>query len=418
MRPRYARLAGLATVAVTAAATLTACGTPGSGAGAQAAHPPIVIGISLSLTGGFAADGQAFDRGYHLWQADINSHGGLLGRQVKFIILNDNSDPNKVGKNYTTLITKDRVAMTFGPFSSLLSIPAAQAVAKYHYALICGACGSSLVFQTGAKYHNVFDPSLPVADYMSPLINWIKSLPVGQRPKSAAYPTANDPFATTAVASAEAEFQKLGIKTVYSPKAFNETPAGYKVPAQRTAASGAEMVVLGSTAVPTVQAFMQAMEQAHANPKIFIAFSGPDQGQAFLNVVGKANATGVMVPDGWYGDYANPLSDYMVEQYIARYGGTATSINADVAEAFSVGEVAADAITHTGGTNNTKIMKYLHSGVTLQTVQGPARFESDGENPESLALIAQWQPAGFVQVLPGTTPGAVKIKYPKPNWAS
>ena len=420
MRLRFSRVTGLAAVAAAVILVAAGCGSGGDAVGALKARPPIVIGISLSLTGSFSADGNAYNRGYHLWQADINSHGGILGRQVKLIVLNDNSSTTKVVTNYDTLVSKDHVALTFGPFSSLLSIPASEALGKLGYALICGACGAQGVFADAKgdeKYHNVFDPSLPVADYMQPLITYIKSLPVSERPKTAAYPTANDPFAGPAVATAQQEFQKLGIKTVYS-KSFNETPADYRVPALQAAASGAEMVVLGSTAVPTVVAFMKAFEQAHANPKVFIAFSGPDQGQSFLGAVGKANATGMMVPDGWYGDYANPLNNYMVEQYIARYGGTSTDINADVAEAFSVGEVAADAITATGGTNNSKIMKYLHSGVTLQTVQGPARFNRLGENPVSVAFISQWQPQGFVQVLPIGTAGASPIKYPKPPWGS
>ncbi len=417
MRFRSFRLTGLGTAAAVVAAAVAGCGPAGGGAAASVAHPPIVIGVSLSLTGGFSADGQAFYRGYKLWQTDVNSHGGILGRPVRFIVLNDNSDPNKASKNYDTLITQDHVAMTFGPFSSLLSIPSAATVGQHGYALICGACGSTGVFTSAGnkKYHNVFDPSLPVELYMQPLIDWIKSLPVSQRPKTAAYPTANDPFAGPAIAKAQTEFQKLGIKTVYT-KTFNETPSGYKVPAQQTAAAQPQMVVLGSTAVPTVQAFMKAFEQAHANPKVFVAFSGPDQGQAFLGTVGKANANGVMVPDGWYGDYANPLSNYMVEQYIARYGGTAAGINADVAEAFSVGQVAAQAITATGGTDNLKIIKYLHAGHTLATVQGPARFTSTGENPLSVAFMAQWQPGGYVQVLPVGFAGSSPIIYPKPTW--
>ena len=40
-------------------------------------------------------------------------------------------------------------------------------------------------------------------------------------------------------------------------------------------------MVLGSTDVPTVAAFMTAFEQQHYNPKVFIAAAGPDQGAAF-----------------------------------------------------------------------------------------------------------------------------------------
>ncbi len=126
-----------------------------------------------------------------------------------------------------------------------------------------------------------------------------------------------------------------------------------------------------------------------------------------------------MVPGGWYGGIQNPLSQAMVKAYIAKYGGTAADINADVAEAYSVGEITASAVTATKGVDNKKITAYLHSGVTLQTVQGPVKFNSSGENTVAQKFIFQWQKAGaFNQVLPTSATGSVAIVNPKPNWAS
>ena len=45
----------------------------------------------------------------------MNSHGGLLGRKVELIILNDQSPPNLVVTNYQTLFGKDDVDLAFGP---------------------------------------------------------------------------------------------------------------------------------------------------------------------------------------------------------------------------------------------------------------------------------------------------------------
>src|SRR5712692_1937487 len=136
MKPQRCRFISLAAAAAITAATLAGCG---SGAVTHDAAPPILVGISLPLSGAFASDGQAFDRGYRLWQGDVNSNGGLLGRQVKLIIRNDASSPTKVASDYQTLISVDHVNLTFGPFSSLLTEPAAAAVAHYGYAMIEGA---------------------------------------------------------------------------------------------------------------------------------------------------------------------------------------------------------------------------------------------------------------------------------------
>ncbi len=52
-------------------------------------------------------------------------------------------------------------------------------------------------------------------------------------------------------------------------------------------------------------------------------------------------------------------------EYVAKYGGTASDVNADVAEAYSVGQIVAQAVAATHSLDNAKIIAYLHSGVTL-----------------------------------------------------
>jgi len=381
---------------------------------------PIVIGASLSLTGDFSADGQAYDRGYELWASDVNAKGGILGRKVELKILNDNSSPSQVVTNYQTLISSDHVNLTFGPFSSLLTTPADSVVARAGYAFVEGAGGAPTVFNSPPNVadHNIFDVSLPIRDELVPFVNYIASLPASQRPKTAAYPMADDPFADPPVQLAQQMLSALGVKTVYS-KIFPEEVADYKAPADQVAATGAQIVVLGSTDVPTVAAFMQAFEQQHYTPKLFIAAAGPDQGAAFLSVVGKGNAIGMMVPDGWYPGYALPASQALVSEYVAKYGGTPSDVNADIAEAYSVGQVMEQAIVATGGTDNAKIIAYLHSNVTLSSVQGPVKFDSLGENGASAAFVFQWQTGDvFNQVLPAGAAGSKPIIATKPAWTS
>jgi branched-chain amino acid transport system substrate-binding protein len=391
-----------------------AVGVSGS-ASSSAAGSPVVIGASLSLSGDFAADGQAFQRGYQLWADYVNSHGGLLGgRKVKLDILNDASSPTTATINYTKLISSNHDNLVFGPFSTLLSVPAAKVAARYRYAFIEGAGGGPAVFQLNLP--NVFDPSPPIANQLVLFARWVASLPASQRPKTAAYPMVNDPFADPMVQTAQQILVKAGVKTVYSQIYPAENP-DLHAGADAVAASGAQMVVLGSVDVPTVSAFMTAFEQQHYNPMIMAASAGPDQGAAFLHAVGTGNATGILVPNGWYGGFQNALSQAMVKAYIAKYGGNASAINADVAEAYSVGQVAAAAITATRGTDNSKIISYLHSGVTIQTAQGPAQFNSIGENTKATMFMFQWGQGGkFVQVLPAAAAGSQPIVNPKPHW--
>jgi branched-chain amino acid transport system substrate-binding protein len=418
--PWFSKTALAAAVTVLTAGSLAACGTSASGGAGGSSKGPISIGASLSLTGDFSADGQAFDKGYKLWAKDVNASGGIGGRQVKLTVLNDASNPNQAVTNYQTLMNSDHVDLTFGPFSSLITTPAASVAARGGYALIEGAGGAPTVFNSPPNQadHNIFDVSLPIADEMMPFVDYIKSLPPAKRPKTAAYPMAQDPFADPPVQAAQKALQALGVKTVYS-KVFPEEVADYKAPADQVASQKPDLVVLGSTDVPTVGAFMQAFEQQHYTPKMFIPAAGPDQGQAFTSAVGAANANGVMVPNGWFPGYANPQSQQMVKQYVKTYGGNASGVNADVAEAYAVGQVAAQAVKATGGTDNAKIIKYLHSGASISSVQGPVKFDSLGENGAAAAFIFQWQNKGnYTQVLPAGASGSKSILATKPSWSS
>ena len=185
--------------------------------------------------------------------------------------------------------------------------------------------------------------------------------------------------------------------------------------ADQVAAQNPQLVVLGTVDVPSLLAFVNAFRAKNFTPKIMIASSGPDQGEEFLHHIGPSNAQAIMVPDGWFGGEQNALSHVMVQDYIAKFGGTTNDINADVAEAYSAGETLAAAVTATGSLNNSTIASYLHSH-TVQTVQGAATFNALGQNTDALhqAFIFQWQNGQFLQVLP-THPGPAADPL-KPSW--
>ena len=168
------RLAVLITLSLAAIAVpLTAASGASSG---QAKGKTITIGISLSLSGDFSDSGKAAMRGYQLWRDVVNAHGGLLGNQVKLKILDDTSSPTQVVTNYQNLITRDKVDLVFGPFSSLLTGPAATVANRYGYAFLEPAGGGPKVF--ALKLPNLFflQPA-PVVRCGDPFVDWLLTLP-------------------------------------------------------------------------------------------------------------------------------------------------------------------------------------------------------------------------------------------------
>ena len=62
---------------------------------------PIKIGFSMAMTGGLAANGKSALLAQKIWEEDINAKGGLLGRPVKLIYYDDQSNPATVPGIYT-----------------------------------------------------------------------------------------------------------------------------------------------------------------------------------------------------------------------------------------------------------------------------------------------------------------------------
>ena len=60
------------------------------------AGTPIKIGYSLSLTGPLAANGQTAHLAHQIWQEEINARGGLLGREIDLVRIDDRTDAASV----------------------------------------------------------------------------------------------------------------------------------------------------------------------------------------------------------------------------------------------------------------------------------------------------------------------------------
>ncbi|HWG62586.1 MAG TPA: amino acid ABC transporter substrate-binding protein [Streptosporangiaceae bacterium] len=399
--------AGAAALALVAAA----CGSSGSSGGAGNPSQPVTVGVSISLSGDFSGDGLATKQGYQTWAAYQNAHGGILGRKIKMDFLSDGSSPTQVVTNYQKLITVDHVNFVAGPYSTLLTKPSSAIANRYGYVMIEGIGSGPSVFQQGL--HSVFDVSASAKNLLVTFAKWLAST---QKPESVAYASMTDPFVQPTVDGARSYLSAHGFKTaVY--KLYPLETTDYTPIASAIAASKAPVVVLG-TMPPDGYAFIQDFIQDKYSPKVLIETAGPDQGSSFTKAIGAANTGGIMVPNGWF-----PGSNYyqnaqMVQLYLKMFGGTAGNISADVAEAFSVGQVLTQAIDHLKSTSNSALQSYLHSNVTFQSVQGPVKFLSDGENGAATPYVFQWQKGTLQDVLPTGVASPKPVMAVKPAWGA
>jgi len=175
----------------------------------------IRIGISLPLTGDFSQPGGEAKKGYEAWQTLINGNGGLLGRQVELVILDDASSQEQVVTDYNNLISQEQVPLLLGTFSSLLNFPASTVAENNQMVLIAPAGGSPKIFEPEPKFY-FFAQQATAPNQANPFVQMVLGLPEDQRPKTAAYVTMDDPFAAPVIESMQAQLEEAGIETVYS----------------------------------------------------------------------------------------------------------------------------------------------------------------------------------------------------------
>jgi branched-chain amino acid transport system substrate-binding protein len=374
------------------------------------AAKPLVIGISLSLSGDFSDPGKAAELGYKLWAATVNKHGGVLGRQVQLKIVDDTSSPDQVVTNYENLISRDKVDLVFGPFSTLLTAPAARVADRYHYAFVEPAGGGPAVF--AEHLGNVFfvQPA-PTLDSGDAFVNYILSLPKAERPKTAAYPSLDDPFSSPIADRMRGQFEKAGIKTVfktiYPPETTDLTPIIAKV-----AAAKPDMVVSG-TQSDDAYAQVKGMIQLKFSPKFLFLSNGANSPVEFPSKVGAGNVNGIFSSGDWFPDSKSPGNAAFVAAYLKMYGGSSSTIDSGSAEAYAVGQLIQDVAAKTHSVDNATIIKTLHAG-SWPTIEGNLSWDKNG-SPKGKDSLVEWVAGKLLPVYPKDVARHTPT-IPKPAW--
>src|SRR6185436_13595092 len=92
---------------------------------------PLTIGFSMNLTGPLAPNGKAALLAAQIWEADINAKGGLLGRPVKLVYYDDQSNPSTIPGLYTKLMDVDKVDIICSSYATNMIAPAMPVVMQH-----------------------------------------------------------------------------------------------------------------------------------------------------------------------------------------------------------------------------------------------------------------------------------------------
>jgi branched-chain amino acid transport system substrate-binding protein len=407
-RGRWRLVATLATLALIGSACSNDDGGGGGGQGGQASGEPIVIGASLPLTGDFAQPGGAAKRGYEVWLEMVNARGGILGRPVKLTILDDASSQDTVVSDYNRLITRDKVDLLLGTFSSLLNLPASAVAERNRMLYVEPAGGAPALFER--KFRYLFFAQQATAPHQADVfVDWVKSLPADQRPKTAAYPTQDDPFTRPVIETMRKALESAGVKTVYSTVYPPET-ANFDTIANTIKARNPDLLAQGAVFEDGI-GLVRSVIKVGYSPKLLFQTSAPSNSDQYAKGVGEANTEGVFYTVSWSPEAKYPLNQEFVQKYREKFNRLPEE---DAADAFAAAQVLQAAAEAVGEIDQDKMADWLHAN-QVDTILGPLRWDATGA-PQSDFLLAQWQNGESEIVLPKEVATTETVVVPKPDW--
>ena len=371
---------------------LAACG--GSDDSSSNSDGPIRIGSSLPLTGEFSQPGQAAEQGYQVWKAMVNEAGGILGRDVDVIIKDDASNQNTIVADYNALISQDKVDLLLGTFSSLLNLPASAVAEKNQMLYVEPAGGSPEMFSRDFKY--LFFTQQATADKQGKLFGeYIAGLPEAERPKTAAYPTIDDPFAAPNVEGIKEILEEAGIETVYEETYAIDTKNFDSIVTAMKAADP-DVVVHGAVFEDGV-GLVRAMLKADFTPDWLYQTTAPSLGAQYADAIGPENTEGIMFAISHAPSADTPGNAEFVAKYKEMYDGAEPP--EDAADAYAAGQVLQAAAEAVGSIDDQEAMADWLRENTVSTILGDLEWNDDG-SPNGDFLIGQWQGDTVQFVLP------------------
>jgi branched-chain amino acid transport system substrate-binding protein len=358
---------------------------------APAAHAaePIKIGFSMELTGPFAVVGKTGLLAFQIWQEDINKKGGLLGRPVKLVYYDDQSNPANVPAIYTKLIDIDKVDLLVSSYGTNLVAPALP-VAISHNRLFFGlfALAANDQFHYPRYFSMLpFGPT-PVKTFAEGYFD----LAAAQhpRPKTVAIVAADAEFQHKAAESARMHAKRTGVKIVYD-EAYPPNTVDFSPIVNAIKATHPDMVYISSYPSDTV-GILRAVGEIGLDTKMLGGGLAGLQATAIKMQLG-STINGISNVDLW--EPVRTMQFPGVADFLKKYQARAPAAGVDLLGyflppfAYSELQVLAEAVTATKTLDNGKLAGYMHSH-TFRTIEGDIAFGPNGEWTKARPIWVQY----------------------------
>ena len=378
------------------------------------AADPIRIGFGMALTGGLAPNGKSALLAMQIWEEEVNAKGGILGRPVKLIYYDDQSNPSTVPGIYTKLLDVDKVDMVISGYATNMIAPAMPVIMQ-HRRTFLGLLG--LAVNTEFNYPNYF--SIGPTGGPKPKQSFGKGffeVAMAQTPKPStlAIVGADAEFAHNAIDGVHELAKEAGLKIVYD-KSYPPTTSDFSPIIRAIQATNPDLVFVASYPPDTV-GMIRAASEIGLKVKLFGGGMVGLQATAIKAQLGPL-MNGIVDYDFWQpvGAYATPEAVDFLKRYQARSAAAGVDLLGFYLPpfAFSDMQVLQAAIEGTGGLDQQKLADYLRSH-TFHTLAGDIAFGPDGEWTEARVLEVQFQNVKGNDVEQFKDPKVEVVLYPPP----
>ena len=369
----------------------------------SAAEPPIRIGSSLSITGKqYSLQGGYCREGYLLCQKHVNAQGGVLGRQIEFVIYDDGSDEKMAARNYEKLIAEDKVDAVLGPYGSAITEAVADVAEKHRMLMIAPTAGTTSIWEKGRRY--LIMMLSPVENQPEGLLdlaarNGLRRVAVIKL----------DGLVANAAAKGAAELaKKKGLELVFAETYPNGT-TDFSDILKRVKAATPDVLMAASVRLEDLVTITRQMREVDLNVKMLSSVPYgllPD----YYKQLGK-EAEFVYSGSFWDTGLPYPGNREFVTAYEKEFNRTPV---VQSAASYAGCRLLVEMVQRTGSLDSDKLREAL-LGFRTKTVVGDFAVDDRGFQIAHKAITIQWQDGKQVVVWPDEVVSG-KSRLPTPPW--
>ena len=353
------------------------------------AQEPIKIGFSVSLTGGLASSGKAHLLSKQIWLEEINAKGGLLGRPVKHVYYDDQTNAATDPGIYAKLMDIDKVDVLMGAATNLIVAAMPMIMERKKMVMVLLALGSNAEFKYPRYFQSApFGPD-PKGVLSSAFFAVAKSL--NPTPKTVALVGADAEFANNVLIGARENAKQAGLQIVYD-RSYPPSTVDYTPIVRAVQATNPDVVLLASYPPDSV-GMVRAATEIGLKTQLF---GGAMVGMQYASLITQLSEKLNRVVNYHFFVPSPKMNFPGIDEFLKKYQAQAKDAGVDPLGfyqppfAYAAMQVLQQAITATGSLNDDKLAAYIH-GNSFNTIVGEIRFNDLGEWANARTLMIQFQ---------------------------